>query len=46
MATIETTARADRPIGFGFSFSKARAVISMPGVQKPQCSPCFSWKPI
>ena len=37
--------RISSSVGFGFSSSSARVVISMPGVQKPQCSACFSWKP-
>ena len=32
-------------VGFGFSSSSARVVISMPGVQKPHWSACVSWKP-
>ena len=31
--------------GRGSRSSSARAVISIPGVQKPQCSACSSWKP-
>src|SRR3954451_19381208 len=37
--------RISSSLGSGFSSSSARAVISMPGVQKPQCSAWHSWKP-
>ena len=32
-------------VGSGLRSSSARAVSIMPGVQKPHCSPCSSWKP-
>ena len=41
----EIAIRISSSLGFGFSSSSARAVISIPGVQNPQCSACFSWKP-
>ena len=34
-----------RRSGSGLRFSSARAVSIIPGVQKPHCSPCSSWKP-
>src|SRR4051794_32790095 len=41
----EIAVRISCSVGSGFSFSSARAVISIPGVQKPHCSACISWKP-
>ena len=32
--------RISRSVGFGFSVSRPTAAITMPGVQKPHCSPC------
>ena len=42
----EIAVRISSSDGFGFSSSRARVVISMPGVQKPHWSACRSWKPI
>src|SRR3954470_15079644 len=41
----EIAVRISWSLGFGFSSSRARAVISIPGVQKPHCSAWRSWKP-
>ena len=41
----EIAVRISCSVGSGFSSSSARAVISIPGVQKPHCSACSSWKP-
>ena len=41
----EIAVRISCSVGSGFSSSSARAVISIPGVQKPHCSACVSWKP-
>ncbi len=41
----EIAVRISRSVGSGFSSSSARVVISMPGVQKPHCRACISWKP-
>ena len=41
----EIAVRISCSVGSGFSSSSARAVISIPGVQNPQCSACSSWKP-
>ena len=41
----EIAVRISASVGCGFSSSSARLVISIPGVQNPHCSACFSWKP-
>ncbi len=41
----EIAVRISSSEGSGFSSSSARAVITIPGVQKPHCRPCSSWKP-
>ena len=41
----EIAVRISCSVGFGFSSSSARAVISIPGVQNPHCSAWRSWKP-
>ena len=42
----EIAVRISSSLGSGFSSSSARAVISIPGVQKPHCRAWSSWKPI
>src|SRR3954447_24073470 len=41
----EIAVRISSSLGFGFSSSSARVVISIPGVQKPHCRAWRSWKP-
>ena len=41
----EIAIRISSSLGSGFSSSSARVVISIPGVQNPQCRACSSWKP-
>src|SRR5262249_12159574 len=41
----EMAVRISRSVGFGFSSRRARAVISIPGVQKPHWRAWSSWKP-
>jgi hypothetical protein len=38
----EIAIRISSSLGFGFSSSSARVVISIPGVQNPQCRACIS----
>ena len=38
----EIAVRISCSVGFGFSSSSARAVMSIPGVQNPHCRACFS----